>query len=202
MIDPSAPYAAGIRAALPDARIAVDHFHLVQLGNQMVTDVRQRVAREQLGRRGRATDGPWAHRRMLLTAGDRLSPRQLARLGRVLDADDPTEEIGAAWACKELLSPGPAGPRPVGHPRAMWRFHTACADADMPETTRLATTVDTWWPHILVFLRLRVTNARTEGFNRIIKQVKRVGCGFRNMTNYERRILAHIALTRAASPAA
>ena len=43
--------------------------------------------------------------------------------------------------------------------------------------------MDTWWPHILVFLQLRVTNARTEGFNRIVKQVKRVGCGFTTMTN-------------------
>jgi transposase len=202
VIDPSAPYASGIRAALPDALIAVDHFHLVQLANQMITEVRQRMAREQLGRRGRATDGPWAHRRMLLTAGDRLSARQLARLGRVLDADDPTEEIGAAWACKELLRLALQARDPWDIRDRMWRFHTACADADMPETTRLAATVDTWWPHILVFLQLRVTNARTEGFNRIIKQVKRAGCGFRNMDNYERRILAHIALTRAASPAA
>jgi len=45
----------------------------------------------------------------------------------------------------------------------------------MPETTRLATTIETWWPHVLVFLQLGVTNARTEGFNRIIKQVKRTG---------------------------
>ncbi len=137
VIDPSAPYASGIRAALPDALIAVDHFHLVQLGNQMVTDVRQRVAREQLGRRGRATDGPWAHRRMLLTAGDRLSARQLARLGRVLDADDPTQEIGAAWACKELLRLALQARDPWDIRDRMWRFHTACADADMPETTRL-----------------------------------------------------------------
>ncbi|MEV3976441.1 transposase [Streptomyces sp. NPDC050698] len=28
-----------------------------------------------------------------------------------------------------------------------------------------------------------MTNARTEGFNRIIKQTKRVGCGFTNMDN-------------------
>ena len=40
---PSAPYAAGIRLGLPDARIVLDHFHLVLLGNSMVTDVRQRV---------------------------------------------------------------------------------------------------------------------------------------------------------------
>jgi hypothetical protein len=70
-----------------------------------------------------------------------------------------------------------------------WRladFYDAAIDAAMPETTRLANTVQTWWPAILVALTERVTNARTEGFNRIIKQTKRVGCGHRNMTNYQR----------------
>ena len=66
----------------------------------------------------------------------------------------------------------------------------------------MATTIDTWWPAVFVALTEDVTNARTEGFNRIIKQTKRVGCGFTNMDNYERRILAHVALTRAAAPAA
>src|SRR5829696_1009132 len=56
VIDPSAPYASGIRAALPDALIAVDGWHLVALANQMVTEVRQRVTRDQLGRRGTAAD--------------------------------------------------------------------------------------------------------------------------------------------------
>lgn len=198
VIDPSAPYAAGIRASLPHAQIAVDHFHLVQLANQMVTEVRQRVARERHGRRGLATDPAWAHRQMLLTAGNRLSRRQLARLKTVLATDDPTDEIGAAWACKELLRQLLAARDPWDIRARLWRFHNACADADMPETARLAATIDTWWPHILVFLKLRVTNARTEGFNRTIKQVKRVGCGFRNMDNYERRIMAHIAQTRSA----
>jgi hypothetical protein len=44
------------------------------------------------------------------------------------------------------------------------------------------------WPH--------------RGFNRTIKQIKRTGCGFRNMTNYRRRIVAHIAVTRPALQAA
>lgn len=39
-------------------------------------------------------------------------------------------------------------------------------------------------------------------FNRIIKQTKRVGCGFRNMDNYQRRILTHIAITRPRQAAA
>jgi hypothetical protein len=34
----------------------------------------------------------------------------------------------------------------------------------------------------------------------IIKQIKRVGCGYRNMINYQRRILSHIAVTRLIEP--
>jgi Transposase len=36
-----------------------------------------------------------------------------------------------------------------------------------------------------------ITNARTEGYNRLAKQVKRVGCGFRNPEHSARRIRFH-----------
>jgi transposase len=60
VIDPCAPYAAGIRAALPQARIAVDHWHLVRLANEMLTQVRQCVAWQRHGRRGLSSDPVWA----------------------------------------------------------------------------------------------------------------------------------------------
>ena len=41
-------------------------------------------------------------------------------------------------------------------------------------------------------------NAATEGHNRVIKQTKRVACGFRNQANYERRIMMHNAARRGA----
>lgn len=201
-IDPSAPYAAGIRAALPGARIVLDHFHLVLLANTMLTDVRQRVAHEQHQRRGRKVDPAWAHRRLLLRAGNHLGPKALARLACVLDGDDPTNQVGAAWAIKELLRQLLAGNGPGRYCRSdtyhrRTKFLAACADADMPETTRLAATIERWWPEIEGFLQLGVTNARTEGHNRVIKQIKRVACGFRNQANYERRIMLHSAARRA-----
>lgn len=67
----------------------------------------------------------------------------------------------------------------------LWAFYDACATADMPETTRLAGTIETWWPAIEAFLLSKITNARTEGSNRMIKQIKRVACGFRSQ-HYER----------------
>jgi transposase len=188
VIDPSAPYASGILAALPKALIAVDKWHLVALANQMVTEVRQRVTRDLLGRRG--------------TVADHLSAKQWTRLHATLDRCDPTKEIGAAWAVKERLSMLLAEREPS---KIRWRladFYDTAIDAQLPEATRHANTIQTWWPAILVALTYDVSNARTEGLNRIIKQTKRVGCGYRNMINYQRRILSHIAVTRPQKSAA
>jgi transposase len=202
VIDPSAPYASGIRTALPGALIAVDGWHLVALANQMVTEVRQRVTRDLLGRRGTARDPVWVNRRLLLTGADHLSAKQWRRLGAMLDSCDPTKEIGAAWGVKERLRLLLKEREPS---KIRWRladFYDAAIDAAMPETTRLANTIETWWPAILVALTHSVSNARTEGFNRVIKQTKRVGCGYRSMDNYQRRILSHIAVTRPQKSAA
>jgi transposase len=195
VIDPSAPYASGIRAALPDAKIAVDKWQQVALANQMVTEVRQRITRDLLGRRGAVADPVWVNRRLLLTAAEHLSPRQWERLHRMLDDHDPTNEIGAAWGVKERLRMPLAESEP-SKIRRLADFYDAAIDARLPEATRLAKTIQTWWPAILVARTEDASNARTEGFNRIIKQTKRVGCGYRNMINYQRRILSHIAVTR------
>ena len=92
----------------------------------------------------------------------------MLRLTKILRTDDPTDEIGAAWAIKELLrqllaAHGPTRYSRSGTAHLRTRFLTACVDADMPETTRLAATIERWWPEIEPFLALGVTNARTEG---------------------------------------
>ena len=43
-IDPSAAFRSAVRTLLPKARVSVDHFHLVKLANDMVTQVRRRVS--------------------------------------------------------------------------------------------------------------------------------------------------------------
>lgn len=197
VIDPSAPYASGIRAALPNAVIAVDKWHLVALAHTMVTEVRQRVTREHLGRRGTTADPVWVNRRMLLTGAEHLSTKQWDRLWEGFDQrNDPTKQIQAAWAVKERLRMVLAQSEPSKIRWALADFYETVLDAHLPEATRLAGTIERWWPAVLVALLSGITNARTEGFNRIIKQTKRVGCGFTNMSNYQRRILTHIAVTR------
>ena len=195
MIDPHAGYAAAVRAALPHAVIAVDHFHLVMLANKTVTAVRQRVTRDLLDRRGRKTDPTWANRRLLLRGREHLSQRALARMWNGCIDHDPTGQILSAWIAKEELRALCATATRGGHRHEirdrLWAFYQWCADAQIPELTTLAETIETWWPAIEVFLSTGLTNARTEGTNRLIKQVKRAACGFRNRDNYRRRVRLH-----------
>jgi transposase len=195
VIDPHAGYAAAVRAALPEAAIAVDHFHLIMLANKAVTAVRQRVTRDLLERRGRKTDPTWANRRLLLRGRERLSQAALARMWNGCVDNDPTGQILSAWIAKEELRALCASAARGGHRheirQRLWTFYRWCADADVPELTTLAETIETWWPAIEVFLLTGLTNARTEGTNRLIKQVKRAACGFRNRDNYRRRVRLH-----------
>jgi transposase len=195
VIDPHAGYAAAVRAALPDAVIAVDHFHLIMLANKAVTTVRQRVTQDLLGRRGRTLDPAWVNRRLLLRGSERLSQAALARMWNGCVDADPSGQILSAWIAKEELRALCATAAQGGHRedihQQLWAFYRWCADADIPELTTLAETIETWWPAIEVFLTTGITNARTEGTNRLIKQVKRAACGFRNRENYRRRVRLH-----------
>jgi transposase len=62
----------------------------------------------------------------------------------------------------------------------LYRFYARYAYSGLLELHRLATTIETWWPETLTFLHTGITNAGSEGTNRVIKTVAREACGFRN----------------------
>ncbi|SCG66631.1 transposase, partial [Micromonospora halophytica] len=78
--------------------------------------------------------------------------------------------------------------------RLLHRFYARCAATDLPELHRLATTIETWWPQIQAFLTTGITNAGSEGTNRVIKTVARDAYGFRNPEN--QRLRTRTATTR------
>ncbi|MFF2847585.1 transposase [Streptomyces sp. NPDC058001] len=78
----------------------------------------------------------------------------------------------------------------------LYRFHRRCADADLPELQRPATTAETWWPEILAFLHTGITNVGSEGTNRVIKTIARDAYGFRDPGN--QRLRTRYATTRRA----
>lgn len=181
-----------MRTALPQATVVVDHFHLVQRANQTVTRVRQRVTREHPGSRGHKKDPAWANRRLLLRGRERLSARAFTRMWNGCVDGDPDGEILAAWIAKEQLGALLACPARGGNrhdiAHRLHDFYAWAADVDVPEVITLACTIETWWPETLAFLQLGITNAATEGTNRLIKNLKRHACGFTNHRHHRDRV--------------
>jgi transposase len=193
VIDPAAAYRAAITTqTLPNARLVVDHFHLVKLANDAVTAVRRRVTWELRNRRGRKVDPEWANRRRLLTARERLRPAAMSKMWTELLTHDRTGQILAAWIAKEELRSLLACARQHAPAwmirRRLHDFYAWCADTDIPEIHRLAGTIENWWPETLLFLKTGLTNGRTEGINRLVKDVGRRACGFRNLLNHRQRV--------------
>lgn len=201
-IDMCTIFKSAVRQVLPQATLVVDHFHLVQLANQTLTEVRRRVTVRHRGRRGRKGNREWELRNRLTRCAARMRGEHVDALLDEL-AGLPTAigaPITAAWHAKEdlldLLATARTHPDRERVRDLLYRFYRRCADAGLPELERLATTVETWWPEILAFLHTGITNAGSEGTNRVIKTVARDAYGFRNPVS--QRLRTRTATTRKA----
>ena len=150
-------------------------------------------------------DPAWAHRRLLLRAGDQLGPKGHDPVeGRLRHRrTDKRDQRGLGRQGDAASDTAGAWPEPVRPARDLDSADSVRAGLRgrrHAEATRLAGTIEKWWPEIEGFLQLGNTNTNTwpEGYNRVIKQSKRVPCGFCNQDNNERRIMLHSAAHRAA----
>lgn len=200
-IDMCAAYRAAVAEHLPNATLVVDHFHVVQLANQMVSAVRRRVTSMLRGRRVRKDDPEYGLRRRLLRNREDLTVEKFTDMwNRLVDLGAAGEQILAAWIAKEelraLLALARTGAGRYRISQRLWVFYRWCADTDIPELHRLAGTIETWWQQIEAFIRTGVTNAASEGVNRLIKLEARNAFGFRNPVN--QRLRSRCASMRAA----
>lgn len=202
VIDPYSGYARGLAEGLPHARLVVDHFHAIRLGNQALDEVRRRTQQATLGHRGRKADPLYRIRRRLLGAHERLGAGSFEAMLVLLEAGDPAGEVAAAYLAKELLREVYAITDPAEATRRLDRFYDHCRRAEVAELTRLARTVGRWQPQILAWHATGLTNGPTEAVNLLVKKIKRVGHGFRNFENYRLRLLLHCGVQWKTRPAA
>jgi len=129
--------------------------------------------------------------------------KNVAKMWNTILDEDPSAQILSAYIAKEelrtLLSTVRLGGDPHLTRHRLHRFQAWCIDSNIPELIALAKTVDAWWPEINAFVLTGITNARTEGYNRLVKAVKRSACGFRNRENSARRIRFHCTRTQRAA---
>jgi transposase len=200
-LDPFRGYATALRTSLPAATRVLDCFHVTRLGFAAVDDVRRRVQQDSTGHRGRRDDPLWRIRRVLRRGADNLTPHGWDRLLAGLEAGDVDAQIGKAWiAAQDLRLIYRAKTREQAA-RRLHRWLVHCADSDVPELHRLARTIDSWRTELLAYFDTDgVSNGPTEATNLLIKKIKRVGHGFRNLNNYRLRLLLHCGVDWQTAP--
>jgi len=190
-IDPHAGYLKGILSVLPDVTVTVDHFHAIKLANAVVDDVRRRTQQSTLGHRGHKDDPLYRTRRLMTRGWERLTDHQRTKLFCALAEGDPTGEVGSAILGKELLREVYSAPTLQ---RAHWRlvrFYGYAAEADVPELTRLATTISRWEQEVLSYHTTGISTGPVEAQNLVTEKIRRIAHGMRNFENYRLRLLLH-----------
>ena len=199
----SAGYRAALEDHLPNVTLVVDHFHAIRLANRAIDEARRRVQNRTLGHRGHKADPLYRARRVLLTGYERLTPDRFAWMQSLLAAGDPDGEVSACFVAKELLRDVYAAIDEAHARRRMITFYLWCADADVPELTRLASTISLRAEEIFAYHRTSgASNGRVESIHMLVEKTRRTAHGFTNPTHYRRRLLGRLGIKWHTQPTA
>ena len=189
-LDPHRGYFNALVGGLDAPTVVVDAFHIIKLANTVVDEVRRRVQQEQLGHRGFAGDPLYGIRRVLLSGAERLSEKGQARMAAGLHAGDPDAEVWYAHLIKEQLRQVYRADSLEEGTKRLEAFFDDVAAVDIPEIGRLGRTIQRWQTEVLAYFTTDgLSNGKTEAINGLVKRIKRIGHGFRNLTNYRIRLL-------------
>jgi transposase len=191
-VDPHEGYRSALSSTtlLGEVTMVVDPFHVVRLANQALTRCRQRVQQATVGHRGWKGDPLYNMRKLFLLGAERVDDTGWERIWAALRDGDPDGEVQDCWVAKEKVRDIYLTDDPDRAAVALDDAIAWCAARESgPELRRLAKTLRRWHGEIIAHHSTGASNGPVEAANLLIKQVKRSGRGFRNLTNYRLRIL-------------
>lgn len=190
------PFAKAARAALPNARVVVDKFHVVRSIDTAANRVRVRAghkanyvgrdggtSRQHNPRNDRAVyRARWvfAKRRWATNSDDR---DQLARMFAAYP------DIAVAWAMKEAFAAIYEAPDRADAEQRLQVWEHNLAAAGIKELDDCWRSMNNWRHEILNYFDDTQTNGYAEGVTNKIKVMKRRSYGFTNRDRYRRKVL-------------
>src|SRR5262249_23631015 len=142
-------------------------------------------------------DVEYGIKNLLVRNLEHLTYDQFNKIITSLEGDPHGQPILLAWIAKEKLrdlirlreSISGTAPTPEQIRHALYELYTWCATYDhIPELLTLARTISRWQDEIIAAITLGVSNAKSEGLNRVLKLEGRKAYGFRNPINQRRRL--------------
>lgn len=176
-MDLSGVYRSFVKNYFPNARIVADHFHVVRLLHPAINRRRKAITGDQ-------RKNPL--RKLLLKNGFKLDFVKRKAIERWLERHPELKEV---YAAKEAL-------HKLYRCRGYKKAHSCLINildwlalSKVEELKRLRKTLMHWREEILNYFKIRITNAKTEGFNNVAKSIIKRAYGFRNFNNYRLRVL-------------
>lgn len=180
-IDMSDTYRGFALEQFPSAEIVADKFHVLRMFTHILN-------RHRIDITGDKRRNPV--RKLLLRNRSRLKYYERNALDTWLKLHPNIKE---AYEWKEHFH---RLYRMKGYDRARARMEKlliAMKFSIIPEIQRLQRTMERWRDEILNYFKCGLTNAMTEGFNRVASLVKNRAFGYRNQNNYRLRFLSACA---------
>lgn len=182
-MDMSGAYWAAVVEALVGVVVVFDKFHIIQLMNQRLDELRRELVREAEGAMKMVIKGT---RYLLLTRAANLKEDQLPKLERALKLNEP---LSQAWYLKEELSLlwEQSSYASMNHFLTQW-----CDQANQTGVRQLQKMAKTLQVHrrgILSWWQHPINNGRMEGTNNKIKTLNRQAYGYRDEEFFILRLL-------------
>jgi len=176
-IDMCDPFKKFIKDFFPNAKITADKFHVLRLANPMLIRARTEITGDQRSNPVRI---------LLQRNRPDLKYFEKSALDQWLEHYPKMKEI--YWHKESLYQLY----RTKGYDkasRALIKLTDRMALSKLDEIKKLRRTLMKWRQEILNYFKTKLTNARTEGYNRVAKGEQYSAFGVRNFINYRLRML-------------
>ncbi len=185
VIDMHDPYELEIRKQCPRATLIYDHFHVIKPLSMAIDDIRRRLQRE-LPPAGRLYLK--GSRYLLLRNRENLTAKQRVRLQDLLRLP-ANETLNTAYILKEDLRAifRRQNPKQARAELRDWKHRVR--ESKIPELLKYVQMLDRRRFGILNFFKHRKTNGLSEGFNNVVKTIKKSAYGFHDWEYFRLKIL-------------
>ena len=176
-------YIKAAESHLPDADIVHDRFHISQHLNQAIDKVRRQ---EHKILSSQKDDTLKKSKYLWLTGFDNLSEEMQVRFNELQSLG---LKVGRAYAFKETFDHFWDYRYPVCARKFFKKWYGWARRSKLEPVKRVAKMIHDHFENIITYLKHRISNAATEGFNGVIQSIKANARGFRNFENYRVAIL-------------
>lgn len=185
VIDMHDPYEAEIRAQCRYAKVVYDHFHVIKPLSMAIDNIRRRLQRELPPEGRQILKGA---RYLLLRPREDLNRTQKIRLNDMLRFP-ANETLNAAYLLKEDLRTVFRRIHPRQARRELRDWKRRARESGIPEILDFVRMLDRRRFGIQNFFKLRLTNGLSEGFNNVVKTIKKSAYGFHDWQYFRLKIL-------------